>query len=284
MNFDYLACIGYVIEDNITNFNYHKVVGFRLLDLVSLSDFIVDVATAKRCIRKNDVLKAHIGRYYEKDMYINTANNTITYIGKKSTEDKVIDLGRNAILNISGSPINSSIPSKVKIKIGDLTSNRSLYLVYDLNFRYYDFCISDGNRLLSIDSMMPVYAYYESVANNEMDIETINKQFRLQVRSRDWYCKVKDLVICDLDRTLGSFKVDKIFNKFMCKSNKKAFDLIIFPHNIKYIAFPDKMSISGIELKFSPITNATIKIGEEDMSIGEFVNRANEFNCNITFY
>ena len=231
MNFDYLACIGYVIEDNITNFNYHKVVGFRLLDLVSLSDFIVDVATAKRCIRKNDVLKAHIGRYYEKDMYINTANNTITYIGKKSTEDKILSLNKNAILNISGSPINSQVSNKVKIKIGNLTSNRSLYLVYDLKFRYYEFCISDNAGLVSIDSMMPVSAYYESVANNEMDIETINKQFRLQVRSGDWYCKVKDLVICDLDRTLGSFKVDKIYNKFICKSNKKAFDLIIEADN-----------------------------------------------------
>lgn len=274
-------------EPNLKNLKYHKVIGFRLLDLVSLSDFVVELDRAKKAIKNNNILKSHIGRYYEKDMYIVLKENKIVYLGKGNTETKVVDLGNTPILNSFGFNSNTKTQSKIKIKLGDLTEHRSLYCVYDFNLRKGEFAISESKSgLFSLINMQKLSVAYESNINKEMSIDELNKNFALNIRTKGWYCKVGDLVICDIDSPLGSFKVDKIFNKFMCKSDKKAFDLIIFPPNIKYIAFSNKRAISKSELKFSPSTSVStvVKIGKDTMSLSEFISRAYEFKCDINFY
>ena len=178
-------------------------------------------------------------------MYIVPKENKIVYLGKGNTETKVVDLGNIPILNSFGFNSNTKTQSKIKIKLGDLTEHRSLYCVYDLNLRKGEFAVSESKSgLFSLINMQKLNTAYESSINKEMSIDGLNKNFALNIRAKGWYCKVGDLVICDIESSLGSFKVDKIFSKFICKSDKKAFDLIIFPPNIKYIAFSNKRAIS----------------------------------------
>lgn len=274
-------------EPNLKNLKYHKVIGFKLLDLVSLSDFVVELDRAKKAIKNNNILKSHIGRYYEKDVYVLPKENKMVYLGKGNTETKVLDLGSIPILNSFGFNSNTKNQSKIKIKLGDLTEHRSLYCVYDLNLRKGEFAVSESKSgLFSLINMQKLSAAYESNINKEMSIDELNKNFALNIRAKGWYCKIGDLVMCDIEYPLGSFKVDKIFNKFICKSSKKAFDLIVFPPNIKYIAFSNKMAIHRSELKFSPSTSANVivKIGKETISLSEFISRAYEFKCDINFY
>lgn len=274
-------------EPNLKNLKYRKVIGFKLLDLVSLSDFVVELDRAKKAIKNNNILKSHIGRYYEKDVYVLPKENKMVYLGKGNTETKVLDLGNIPVLNSFGFNSNTKIQSKIKIKLGDLTELRSLYCVYDLNLRKGEFAVSESKSgLFSLINMQKLNIAYESNINKEMSIDELNKNFALNIRAKGWYCKIGDLVMCDIESPLGSFKVDKIFNKFMCKSSKKAFDLIVFPPNIKYIAFSNKMTIHRSELKFSPSTSANtiVKIGKDTMSLSEFISRAYEFKCDINFY
>ena len=252
-----------------------------------MSDFVVELDRAKKAIKNNNILKSHIGRYYEKDVYILPKENKIVYLGKGNTETKVLDLGNIPILNSFGFNSNTKTQSKIKVKLGNLTEHRSLYCVYDLNLRKGEFAVSESKSgLFSLINMQKLNIAYESSINKEMSIDELNKNFALNIRAKGWYCKIGDLVICDIESPLGSFKVDKIFNKFMCKSSKKAFDLIVFPPNIKYIAFSNKMAIHRSELKFSPSTSANVivKIGKETTSLSEFISRAYEFKCDINFY
>ncbi len=80
-------------------------------------------------------MRSHIGRYYEKDMYIVPKENKIVYLGKGNTETKVVELGNTPVLNIFGFNSNPKTQSKIKVKLGDLTEHRSLYCVYDFNLR-----------------------------------------------------------------------------------------------------------------------------------------------------
>lgn len=218
---------------DLKNLEYHKVIGFRVLDVVSLSDFIVDLDRVKKSITNNSILKSHIGRYYERDMYINIKNNIIVYLGKGNTLDRVVSLGKTPILDTNNNVVSTSKHSDVIIKLGNISNSRYLHMVYNLKYKKHKFAININNKTLcDISNMSKITSSFEASLNNEMTIDNLNKYFRLTVRSRGWYCKVRDIVICGLDKTLGSFKVDSLFTKFICNSNNKAFNLIIFPPNI----------------------------------------------------
>lgn len=293
MNNEYLTCIGVLAEDKSVRLPdgdlYSKVLGFRILDPITLSDFSVDLNTAKRFVKEHYVIRSHVGRYYENDVYVNEAKNKLIYIGKGNTPNKEVDLAKLPILNSrSISVYRNKTDHKIRIKLGELTKHRSLYLVYELNTKLHQYAISNnGNALYLISNLDRLSTNaYESYLNSEMSIDDMNKLLGLNIRARDWYCKVGDLVTCDLRETLGSFKVDKLFTKFICRSTKKAFDLLIFPPNIKYIIFNTKVSLSGMEIKISPSTDsrAIVKIGKSVITLAEFVNRAKEFGCMVNFY
>lgn len=305
MNIEFLTLLGFVVDTekvsltsrlkepdsqcewkDLKSLEYHKVIGFRILDVVSLSDFIVDLDRVKKSITNNSILKSHIGRYYERDMYINIKNNIIVYLGKGSALDRVVSLGKTPILdrdnNVLGSKCND-----ISIKLGNISNVRHLHMIYNLEYKKTRFAININNKTLcDISNMSKITSSFEANLNNEMSVDKLNKYFRLTVRSRGWYCKVRDLVICDLDRTLGSFKVDSLFTKFICNSNNKAFNLIIFPPNIQYIAFNKKMALNGVEILISPSTSikTVVKVGNETMSLYDFIERASEFKCKVGFY
>ena len=305
MNTEFLTLLGFVVDTkkvsltsrlkepdsrcewkDLKSLEYHKVIGFRILDVVSLSDFIVDLDRVKKSITNNSILKSHIGRYYERDMYINIKNNIIVYLGKGSALDRVISLDKTPILdrdnNVLGSKCND-----ISIKLGNISNVRHLHMIYNLEYKKTRFAININNKTLcDISNMSKITSSFEANLNTEMSVDKLNRYFRLTVRSRGWYCKVRDLVICDLDRTLGSFKVDSLFTKFICNSNNKAFNLIIFPPNIQYIAFNKKMDLSGVEILISPSTSikTIVKVGNETMSLYDFTERASEFKCKIGFY
>ena len=305
LNIEFLTLLGFVVDTekvsltsrlkepdsqcewkDLKSLEYHKVIGFRILDVVSLSDFIVDLDRVKKSITNNSILKSHIGRYYERDMYINIKNNIIVYLGKGSALDRVVSLGKTPILdrdnNVLGSKYNG-----ITIKLGNISNSRCLHMIYNLEYKKPRFAININNKTLcDISNMSKITSSFEANLNNEMSVDKLNKYFRLTVRSRGWYCKVRDLVICDLDRTLGSFKVDSLFTKFICNSNNKAFNLIIFPPNIQYIAFNKKRALNGVEILINPSTSikTVVKVGNENMSLYDFVERANEFKCKVGFY
>ena len=305
MNTEFLTLLGFVVDTekvsltsrlkepdsrcewkDLKSLEYHKVIGFRILDVVSLSDFTVDLDRVKKSITNNSILKSHIGRYYERDMYINIKNNIIVYLGKGSALDRVVSLGKTPILdrdnNVLGSKYND-----ISIKLGNISNSRCLHMIYDLKHKKPRFAININNKTLcDISNMSKITSSFEANLNNEMSVDKLNKYFRLTVRSRGWYCKVRDLVICDLDRTLGSFKVDSLFTKFICNSNNKAFNLIIFPPNIQYIAFNKKRALNGVEILISPSTSikTIVKVGNETMSLYDFIERASEFKCKVGFY
>lgn len=232
---------------DLKSLEYHKVIGFRILDVVSLSDFIVDLDRVKKSITNNSILKSHIGRYYERDMYINIENNIIVYLGKGSALDRVISLGKTPILDRDNNVLGSKYYD-ITIKLGNISNSRCLHMIYNLEYKKPRFAININNKTLcDISNMSKITSSFEANLNNEMSVDKLNKYFRLTVRSRGWYCKVRDLVICDLDRTLGSFKVDSLFTKFICNSSNKAFNLIIFPPNIQYIAFNKKRALNGVD-------------------------------------
>lgn len=271
---------------DLKSLEYHKVIGFRILDVVSLSDFIVDLDRVKKSITNNSILKSHIGRYYERDMYINIKNNIIVYLGKGSALDRVISLDKTPILdrdnNVLGSKCND-----ISIKLGNISNVRHLHMIYNLEYKKTRFAINiNNNTLCDISNMSKITSSFEANLNTEMSVDKLNRYFRLTVRSRGWYCKVRDLVTCDLDRTLGSFKVDSLFTKFICNSNNKAFNLIIFPPNIQYIAFNKKRALNGVEILISPSTSikTIVKVGNETMSLYDFIERASEFKCKVGFY
>lgn len=305
LNIEFLTLLGFVVDTekvsltsrlkepdsqckwkDLKSLEYHKVIGFRILDVVSLSDFIIDLDRVKKSITNNSILKSHVGRYYERDMYTNIKNNIIVYLGKGSALDRVVSLGKTPILdgdnNVLGGKYND-----IAIKLGNISNSRCLHMVYNLKYKKPRFAININNKTLcDISNMSRITSSFEANLNNEMSMDKLNKYFRLTVRSRGWYCKVRDLVICDLDRTLGSFKVDSLFTKFICNSNNKAFNLIIFPPNIQYIAFNKKRALNGVEILISPSTSikTIVKVGNETIGLYDFVERASEFNCKVGFY